>query len=102
MAEQNITLTQYQGTVFPMGSIHWQQNMGCEPAVALAALSSDDPGASSMAQNFLVNTNGEMVKAALGFPEQVTAENFSKLRSSIPTPFVAGIQECFKKCGFTY
>lgn len=100
VAEQNATLTQYQGMVFPQGSIHWQQNLDCNPAVAIAALNSDDPGASAVAQNFLVNTNGEVTLAALGFPEQITPDNFGQFKAQIPAPFVAGVESCYKRCGF--
>ena len=36
----------YQGDVmfFPQGLIHYQQNIGCEPATFLAALTNEDPG----------------------------------------------------------
>ena len=44
------TLTQGQGTIFPMGSIHFQVNLGCEPLTFVAALNSEDPGVSEIAQ----------------------------------------------------
>lgn len=99
--ELTTNLTQYQGTVFPMGSIHWQQNQECEPAVAIAALSSDDPGASSIAQNFIVNTAEDVIEATLGFPEQITPDNFAQFKTQIPKPFVRGVLECYQRCGFS-
>ncbi|KAJ7609511.1 RmlC-like cupin domain-containing protein [Roridomyces roridus] len=39
----------FQGTVFPMGSIHYQYNPTCSPAAFVAALGSDDPGRSDIA-----------------------------------------------------
>ncbi|CAN0415931.1 unnamed protein product [Pylaiella littoralis] len=43
-----------QGDVafFPQGLIHYQQNLGCEPASFIAALNSDDPGAVLIATQF--------------------------------------------------
>ena len=46
----NNTLTPGQGTLFPQGSIHYQFNTGCEPALFVAALNDEDPGTSQIAQ----------------------------------------------------
>lgn len=99
--EQNTTLTQYQGMVFPMGSIHWQQNTECTPAVGIAAFNGEDPGTSSMAQNFLVNTNSGVVRAAIGYPDHITSDNYNQFKSMIPKPMAANVEECYKRCGFT-
>ena len=37
-------LSQYQGTVFPAGAIHYQLNPTCQPSVFVASLASSDPG----------------------------------------------------------
>jgi hypothetical protein len=37
-------LSQYQGTVFPPGAIHYQLNPTCQPSVFIASLASSDPG----------------------------------------------------------
>ena len=44
----------YQGdvTFFPQGLIHYQQNLGCEPATFLAALNNEDPGAVTITTRF--------------------------------------------------
>ena len=95
-------LTQFQGMAFPMGSIHWQLNNECTPQVAIAGFSHEDPGASSIAQNFFVNTRQDIVEAALGFPAQITGDNFKAIKDNIPPPFVLGIQECYARCGIEY
>jgi hypothetical protein len=100
--ELSTSLTQFQGTVFPMGSIHWQQNNDCTPAVAIAGLNSEDPGASSIAQNFLINTDAAIVDATLGFPKQIDANNFATFRQNIPTPLVEGVESCLIRCGLKY
>ena len=100
--EFNTTITQYQGTVFPQGSIHWQQNLDCEPAVGVAGLNSEDPGASSIAQNFLKQTSGDILDAALGFPAQINADNFAQFRKNIPAPLAKGVQECLARCQIKY
>jgi hypothetical protein len=38
------TLTQYQGTVFPAGAIHYQLNPTCQLSVFVSSLASSDPG----------------------------------------------------------
>jgi len=100
--EFNTTLTQFQGTVFPMGSIHFQQNLDCTPAVAIAGLNSEDPGASSIAQNFIINLDSDVVDATLGFPKQIDANNFAQFKSNIPAPLVKGIEECLIRCHIPY
>ena len=44
----------YQGDVafFPQGLIHYQQNLGCEPATFLAALNSEDAGVVTITTRF--------------------------------------------------
>jgi hypothetical protein len=37
-------LSQYQGTVFPAGAIHYQLNPTCKPSVFVSSLASSDPG----------------------------------------------------------
>ncbi|EHY54705.1 hypothetical protein ABEF92_003891 [Exophiala dermatitidis] len=100
--EFNTTLTQFQGTVFPMGSIHFQQNLDCEPAVAIAGLNSDDPGASSIAQNFIINLDPDVVDATLGFPKQIDANNFAQFKEHIPLSLAKGVEECFNRCHMSY
>ncbi|KIW24152.1 uncharacterized protein PV07_09884 [Cladophialophora immunda] len=100
--EFTTSLTQFQGTVFPMGSIHWQQNNDCTPAVAIAGLNSEDPGASSIAQNFLINTDPAIVDATLGFPKQIDANNFAQFKANIPPPLALGVEECLIRCKISY
>lgn len=101
-SEFNTTLTQYQGTVFPQGSIHFQQNLDCKPAVAIAGLNSEDPGASSVAQNFIVNLDPEIVDATLGFPKEINADNFAQFRKNIPASLAKGVEECLIRCHIAY
>ena len=43
-------LTGGQGTIFPQGSVHYQINIGCKPALFVAALNNEDPGTTQIAQ----------------------------------------------------
>jgi hypothetical protein len=99
--EFNTTLTQFQGTVFPQGSIHFQQNLECTPQVGISGLNSEDPGASSIAQNFFA-LDPAVIDATLGFPKQIDASNFAQLKKAIPTPFALGIESCLQRCNIKY
>jgi len=100
--EQRTSLGLFQGTAFPQGSIHWQQNNDCYPAVAIAGLNSEDPGASSIAQNFLINTSGDIVDASLGFPKQIDQNNFADFKKAIPVTLAQGVEQCLIRCNLKY
>jgi oxalate decarboxylase/phosphoglucose isomerase-like protein (cupin superfamily) len=97
-AEVDTVLPKYSGTVFPQGSIHFQFNPTCEKAVFVAALSSDDPGASQIAQNFF-GLREDVVQATLGFPESLAGEDIEKFKNTIPANVALGIESCLAKCG---
>lgn len=99
--QQNTTLSQFQGTIFPEGAIHFQFNDDCQPAVFISALSNEDPGASSIAQNFF-SLDPAIVEASLAFPSQIDASNFAQFKSAIPPPFALGSQECLTRCRISY
>lgn len=93
----------WQGTVFPQGSIHWQQNNDCEPAIGVAGLNSEDPGASSIAQNFLRFTRPDVVDAALGkVPAEVSGQNFRDNKDLLPLSLARGVEECLIRCNIKY
>ncbi|KAK4552227.1 hypothetical protein LTR86_010581 [Recurvomyces mirabilis] len=95
------TLNQYQGAVLPMGSIHYEFNDSCEPAVFVAAFSHEDPGLSRTAQNFF-GEDGSIVKADLGFPKILENVDIPKFQSQIPKAFALGAQQCLDRCGIKY
>ena len=116
----NTTLTQYQGTIFPMGAIHFEFNDSCEPAVFIAGFSSSDPGLSSVAQNFF-GLERDIVQADLGFPaslggagEGAPVEDDDGMYTraipgyqvagfvgsqGIPASFAEGAESCLVRCG---
>lgn len=99
--QQSTLLSKFQGTVFPMGSIHFQLNDNCKPAVFVAGLNSEDPGASSIANNFFA-IDADIVDATLGFPKQIDQNNFAQFKANIPAPFANGIEACLKRCNIKY
>lgn len=93
----------WQGTVFPQGSIHWQQNNDCKPATGVAGLSSDEPGASSIAQNFVRFTRPDVVDAALGkLPAEINASNIRDFEGALPASLAKGVKECLVRCGIEH
>lgn len=93
-------LSKYQGTVFPQGSVHSEFN-NCAPATFIAGFNSDDPGLSSIAQNFF-DLDPEIVKADLGFPRKINGLNIAQFAPPIPPSFALGIPSCLDRCGITY
>ncbi|KAJ6459141.1 RmlC-like cupin domain-containing protein [Mycena vitilis] len=93
-------LGKYQATVFPMGSIHYQQNPTCSPAVFVASLNSEDPGRSDIATSYWMLPS-DVVNAALGFPETIGASSINAWRSHLPLNLAAGVDSCLQACGLS-
>lgn len=90
-------LRPFEGTLFPQGSIHYQFNDGCEKAVFVAALDSNDPGTSSVAQNFF-SLDAGVLNATLGYPETVDGRNFEAFRKAIPANLAQNVGSCLARC----
>jgi hypothetical protein len=101
----NIQLTtvldQYEGAIFPQGSIRYEFNDDCEPAVFIAAFGSDDPGLNRVAQNFF-GLDPNNVDADLGFTDFLDRTNTAQFEASIPLAFALGAKECLDWCGIEY
>lgn len=97
----NATIGLYQAVIRPMGSIHWEFNDNCHPAVFVASLSNEDPGVSRTAQNFFVNPI-DLVQGAMGYPSFLNGLQTNKVYDSLPRAFALGAKECLKRCGITY
>jgi oxalate decarboxylase/phosphoglucose isomerase-like protein (cupin superfamily) len=90
----------FQATVFPMGSIHYQQNPTCSRAIFVAGLSSDDPGRSDIATNFWMLPSA-VVNATLGFPTSIGGGNIDQWRAHIPANLALGVDTCLQACGLS-
>jgi hypothetical protein len=90
-------LNQFEGTVFPQGSIHFQFNNNCKNATFVATLNSEDPGTSQIAQNFFA-LNAGVLKATLGFPATIDASNIEEFRKQIPPNLAQDMENCLAKC----
>ena len=92
----NNTLNRFQGVVLPQGSIHFEHNDNCDPAVFIAAFSNEDPGLSNVAQNFFRLTP-DIVDAVL--PTVIDGTNVIKFSGSLAPEFIQGVQSCLDRCG---
>jgi len=80
-------------TIFPKGSLHFQQNLGCEPTTFVASFDFVDPGALQAAQNFFA-LDKSVLNATLG---GVGVGFLDSLQ--LPANVVLGAQECLDRCG---
>jgi oxalate decarboxylase/phosphoglucose isomerase-like protein (cupin superfamily) len=77
-----------QAALFPQGAIHFQQNLGCEPVIFVAAFSFEDPGTSTIANNFF-SLPDDIVSATLG---QIGVQEVLGLEKAIPKNVIYGVQ----------
>ncbi|KAJ3195974.1 hypothetical protein HK101_010480 [Irineochytrium annulatum] len=84
-----------QSTFIPQGAIHFEINMSCKPAVAIAANNNEDPGTLSIPTTFYKLPDGSL-KASLGIEDD---EELAKLKAAAPGSPGPGIAECRQKCG---
>ena len=89
------TLNPGQATVFPRGAIHFEQNLGCDPVIFVAAFSDEDPGTSSLAPNFF-SLPADVVGPTLG---GLGTKEVEGLQAEIPKNVVYGRDECLSRCG---
>jgi hypothetical protein len=88
-------LSQFQGTVFPQGSIHYQFNDDCNIATFVANLNSEDPGTNQVAQGFFA-LDSQVVAAVL--PKTINLGNIEEFRKNIPANLAKDVEICQKKC----
>ncbi|KAJ7180840.1 RmlC-like cupin [Mycena filopes] len=82
-------------TVFPQGSVHFEMNTGCEPAMFVAGFNGEDPGVSSLAQRFF-GLPIDIIDATMGGLGVQVVEG---LADKIPDNIAVGTDECLKRCG---
>ena len=88
------TLEPGQATVFPRGAVHFEMNLGCEPAIFVAAFSDEDPGTSQLTNFFELPS--DIVGATLG---DLGVSEVESLAAKIPRNIAFGVDECLKQCG---
>lgn len=89
------TVNPGQATLFPRGAIHFEQNLGCDPVFFVAAFSDEDPGTSSLANNFF-GLPADIVGAAMGGLGTMEVQG---LDAAIPNNVAYGVDACLSMCG---
>ena len=84
-----------QATIFPIGSIQFQANLGCHPATFISVLSDEDPGVNSIAPNFY-GIEHQTLSATLG---GVSDQELNNTLAGIPKNVALGLDSCLQKCG---
>lgn len=93
----NTTLNQFEATIFPQGSIHFQFNPTCERAIFSAVLNSADPGTSQIAQNFFTLPD-DIVNITLGTKNHIDPSNVDQFRANLPPNLVLAMDSCKARC----
>ena len=90
----NGTLSNFQGTLFPQGSIHWQINDSdkCEQATIVAAFGSDDPGVTAVLQQV---ADGDDLKAGM---QEANVGDIEQYYPLLPPDLVAASKKCLTRC----
>ena len=90
-----------QATIFPQGAIHFEQNLGCDTVMFVAAFSNEDPGVTQIANQFF-SLPSDIVEATLGDSTgQMTSSGLSvqDIQMAIPPNVAFGVEDCLQKCG---
>ncbi|KAH7101776.1 RmlC-like cupin [Auriculariales sp. MPI-PUGE-AT-0066] len=90
------TIGDHQATLFPAGSLHFQQNLECTPAQFYAAFNSEDPGRLDSAPGFFQQLPADINNAALG---DIGVQEVKDIAAKIPLNVAWGVQTCLDKCG---
>lgn len=80
-----------------MASIHFEQNLSCEPAINVAAFDSEDPGEQTIASVLFMNAPADVLQANIGALNTTILLN--DLKNLLPNNPVLGIQLCRQRCG---
>lgn len=97
----NTTLQQFEATIFPQGSIHFQFNPTCERSIFVASLNSADPGTSQILQN-VFTLDEEIIDIALNVTEggnKLDPSSVAQFRKNLPANLVRAVDSCRAKCG---
>ncbi|CAF3429131.1 unnamed protein product [Rotaria sp. Silwood2] len=92
-----VTLTAGQGTTFPPGALHFEQNIGCDEAIVVAAFNSEDPGTAQLTEGIKALPL-DILAASFG---NIPQNQILQLRNNFPKTPARGVQSCYKACGLS-
>jgi len=84
-------------TVFPRGAIHFELNIGCEPAMFVAAFNDEDPGVQTTSLSFF-GLPANIIQASLNISSIQTVDD---LGAHLPNNPANAIQACKQTCGLS-
>jgi len=87
-------LTSGMMTIFPQGSIHFEQNLECQPATFVAAFNSEDPGVQTTTLSYFGLPSDI---AAVGI--DANASFVEQLSQNLVQNPALGVMECRQRCG---
>ncbi|KAJ4987289.1 spherulin-1A [Stagonosporopsis vannaccii] len=87
-------LTKNTGTLFPMGSVHYQANNSpdCKPATIYTVLTSEDAGTTPILMDPAPGN------ATVGMVRRVDAGDFESVRAVTPTHIAQIVDRCLARC----
>lgn len=87
-------LAKNMGTLFPMGSVHYQLNNspGCKPTTIYAVLTSEDAGSTPVLMDPVPGN------ATVGRVKRVDAGDFESVRAVTPSHIARIVDECLARC----
>jgi len=95
------TLKMGQVSIFPQGSIHFEINTGCTPALFVAAFNSEDPGVQTTTASYF-GLPADIVANGFETPYAVNASFVAYLASTLNKNPGVGLHECYARCGLNY
>jgi len=87
-------LTAGMMTIFPQGSIHFEQNENCEPAMFVAAFNNEDPGVQTTTLSYF-GLPSDIAAVGLG----ANATLVQQLSLALAKNPALGVEECRIRCG---
>lgn len=81
-------------TLFPRGTIHFTQNLGCKNAILAAAYNSEDGGLITISQDSFKIPND-----ILGTAFRLNETAIESIRRALPENVAKGTEACLKRCG---
>jgi hypothetical protein len=87
-----------QATIFPQAAIHFEQNLGCDTVMFIAAFSDEDPGVTQIANQFF-KLPADIVEATMGGSMGSGGSTVQDVQMAIPSNVAFGVQDCLQKCG---
>jgi len=90
------TLTPGMMTIFPMGAIHFEQNIDCVPAMFVAAFNNEDPGVQTTSTSYF-GLPSDIAGVGIG----LNASSVQALTLQLAKNPALGIEECRLRCGIS-